>query len=127
MRRLSGWIAVVFCLGAAVTASAQQYEIAPYAGGFFPGKVAQVLVLNREGIYGVRGGVFLTNAIQAEGNWGYINNLSLKDTLTRTRAYIWDGNFSYHVGQKTKAYGTFGLGSVKTTVSQDDTFLFDPG
>ncbi len=126
MRCLTGWLAAAL-LGAAVTAGAQRYEIDPYAGVFFPGKFAGVYQLNREGVYGVHGGVFLTSALEAEGHLGYINNLSLKDTLTRTRAYLWDADASYHFGKtRKKLYGTFGIGSVTTTVSNDARFLFDP-
>src|SRR5262245_51557383 len=125
MRRLTGWLAAAL-LGACISAGAQTYEIDPYAGGFFPGKFAGVFDLKREGVYGVKGGVFLTNAIEAEGHFGFINNLNLKGTLNRTRAYLWDADGSYHFGKSgRKVYGTFGIGSVTTTVSNDDQFLFD--
>jgi hypothetical protein len=105
---------------------AQKYEIDPYAGGFFPGKFVSVINVKNEGIYGLKGGVFLNRRLQIGGNAGYISDLSFKDTLTRKRAYIWDGDLSVHAGDSLKVYGAFGLGGVVTTVSHDSTFFFDP-
>ena len=52
--------------------------------------------------------------------------MSFKDTLTRKRAYIWEGAITYNVGSVRKFYGTFGIGGVTTTVSSDTRSLFDP-
>src|SRR5215471_11455795 len=101
------------------SASAQKYELYPYAGGFFPGKFADLIEVNNEGIYGIKGGVFVTRNFEGEGHFGYINNLSFKDTLTRKKAYIWEGALTYNLGSRRKFYGTFGLGGVTTTVSND--------
>src|SRR5215813_10370904 len=101
-------LALLICLcslAAAIPCSAQEYEIAPFVGGFFPGKFAGLIEVDKEGMYGIKGGYFLTHHVEAEAQFGYINNLSFKDTLTRKKAYI---------------------GEVTTTVSDDTRSLFDP-
>lgn len=110
----------------ACPARAQKFEVSPYAGGFFPGKFAGVIDVDREGMYGIKGGMFIRRSIEVEGHLGYINNLSFKDTLTRKKAYIWESAVSYNFGARRKFYGTFGLGGVTTTISDDTRSLFDP-
>src|SRR3954468_13711305 len=117
MRRLVLFFMLVI-IGAG-TLNAQRHEIDPYAGGFFPGKFASLIQGKKEGIYGVKGGVFLNRRVEAGGNFGYISDLIFEDTLTRKRAYIWDGDVSVHAGGAYKVYGVFGLGRVVTTVVQD--------
>src|SRR5262245_17555285 len=107
--------------------SAQKYEVDAYGGAFFPGKFADVIELDNESIFGVRTGVFLRRGVLAEGNFGYINHLNFRDTLTQKRAYIWDGSVTYHVGKRrTRPYETLGAGVVRTTVSNDARALFGP-
>src|SRR5262245_20961241 len=125
MKRTALFIGIALA-SLAIAAEAQQYEIHPYAGGFFPGKFADVIEVDREGIYGAKGGMFLTRHIEAEAQFGYINNLSFKNTLTRKRAYIWEGAAIYNIGSRRKLYGTFGIGQVTTTVSEDARTLFTP-
>jgi hypothetical protein len=117
---------LVLLLGLSPVAIAQQYEIAPYGGLFFPGKFADLIAVSNSHIYGIRGGVFISHRIEAGGQFGYINNLSFKDTLTRKRAYVWEGSVSYHIGSRPRLYGTFGIGGVTTTISDDTRSLFDP-
>ncbi len=117
-------LTVAFCLANA--GFAQRYELHPYGGGFFPGKFAGVVEVDRETIFGLKGGVFLSRHVEAEGHFGYINNLSFKDTLTRKKAYVWEGAVSYHIGAARRFYGSFGIGGVTTTISDDTRALFDP-
>src|SRR5262245_23547577 len=124
MRRF--WLVLLLVAFGPGLLCAQRYEIAPYAGGFFPGKFVGLIDVKNEGIYGLKGGVFLTRRLQIGGNAGYISDLSFKETLTRKRAYIWDGDVSVHAGGPLKVYGVFGMGGVVTTVSPDSTFFFDP-
>src|ERR1041385_7255511 len=129
MRYSRRWLAVLlFVLSAAITANAQKYEVDPYAGGFFPGPIFGGLIeANREGIFGVKGGAFLSHSFEAEGNFGYIANLSFKDTLTKKKAYVLDGGVSYHIVRRhIQPYVSFSIGRVITTVSADTEQLF-PG
>src|SRR5262245_51284375 len=124
MRRFVGLGVCLILAGFVRISSAQQFEVHPYAGGFFPQKFAGVLNVKREGLYGVKGGVFLTSRLQAEGNFGYINDLRFEDTLERRRAYIWEGLAAFHFTNSPRLYASFGVGGVSTTVTSDNQFLF---
>src|SRR5947207_5465190 len=100
----------------ATLAHAQKYEVDPYAGGFFPGKFLNVIDVKNEGLYGLRAGVFLSRRIEAGVNAGYVNDLRFVDTLTRKKAYIWEGDVSYHWRVSPMIYGSFGIGGMTTTV-----------
>src|SRR5262249_2739590 len=83
---------------------------------------------NHGGLFGLKGGVFLTESIEADGHGGFITNLSLKDTLSRTKAYLWDGGISYHFGKhQTKVYAAFAVGGVTVRVSDDAQFAYNNG
>ena len=69
---------------------AQKFEIHPYAGGIFPGDWRDTIQLKREGIYGVKGGMFFADRFQLEGNLGYINHFEFENTDPKSRAFIWE-------------------------------------
>jgi hypothetical protein len=106
--------------------AAQKYEVHPYAGGFFPGKFVTLFEGKKEGIYGIKGGVFLNRRVEVGGNFGYISDLTFEDTLTRKRAYIFEGNVAVHTSGAYKLFAAFGMGGVATTVVPDSNFFFDP-
>jgi hypothetical protein len=60
----------------AVTSSAQEVEIYPNAGGFWPTKT-DFGKLKADGIYGFKAGMFLDQNIQLEGSMGYINHFEM--------------------------------------------------
>jgi hypothetical protein len=98
-------------------AFAQKFEVSPYAGGFFAADYADTGVsLKKEGLYGVRGGYFLTKSLEAEGNFGYMNHFEFEDAgHTKTRAWLWDANATYHFFPsrgKLAPYATGGLGGL---------------
>jgi hypothetical protein len=103
----------------ALEARAQKFEIDPYAGAFASGRVAHLFKVSPEGIYGVRGGVFTNNYFEFEGNFGYINKLELRGTLTKKKLFIWEGLATYNFPRFHHWYASFGLGGVTATVSQD--------
>jgi hypothetical protein len=99
------------------SALAQQIEIHPYAGGFFPGKWADTANFKKEGIYGIRGGVYLIDFVELDANLGYINHFKFRDTPDfGTRAFIWDFNGSYSLNgykiKKAEPFVTIGLGGL---------------
>ena len=99
------------------TVFAQKFEIHPYAGGFFPGKWADVSKFKSQGLYGLKGGLFLTETIEVEGNFGYINHFDFAGNDTKTRGTLWDMNGSYNFTQRyggLRPYATFGLGGLTT-------------
>src|SRR5262245_13805676 len=69
---------------------AQKAEIHPYGGGIFPGSYRDNFDLKRQGVYGVKGGVFFADRFQLEGNLGYLNHFEFKNTDPRSRAFIWE-------------------------------------
>ena len=62
------------------TLAAQSVELYPYAGGFWPSRVDDWgnNKLKSEGIYGLKGGVFLTENAEVEGSFGYINHFEMR-------------------------------------------------
>jgi outer membrane protein with beta-barrel domain len=100
-------IGLPLIIGLAVgSAFAQQIEIHPYAGGFFPAKWSDTARIRTEGIYGVRAGVYLMDFVQLDVNYGYINHFTFKNaTNSGLRAYIWDINGSYSLTGYTTSLG----------------------
>lgn len=122
-------IAVVVLSSAAF---AQKIEIHPYAGGFFPAEWADSASFKKEGLYGLRGGVFLTNNIEVEGNLGYINHFEFEDAgHTKSRAWLWDANGSYHFFssrlKKITPFVTGGVGGVTANIKDSDQAILPVG
>jgi hypothetical protein len=83
-------VAVIALAAGSQSVYAQSFELHPYAGGFFPGDWRDEFNLKREGIYGVKGAVFVSDNMQLEGNVGYINHFQFEFTDPRSRALIWE-------------------------------------
>src|SRR5437762_3232060 len=125
MRHLKAALLPLSLIGVfAMTANAQKFEIHPYAGGFFSGKAAAVLNVKNQPMYGIKGGMFLNKNFEVEGHFGYIDNLAFEGTLTRKKAYIWEGLATYNL---RRLYGAFGLGGVITSVSDDSLDFWGMG
>jgi hypothetical protein len=96
--------AVVVCVVTVFTASlsAQSVELYPNAGYFWPDTMNNGQRLNSNGIYGLKGGVFLDPNLQVEGSFGYINHFELKDqpVITPVRAFLYDMNLAYNFGER---------------------------
>src|SRR6516225_7948813 len=75
--RVAAVLLILFGLSAG-SLFAQKYELDPYAGGFFPTSSASVGRFRNEGMYGVRGGVYLGDHLQVGGNFNYIPHFDLK-------------------------------------------------
>ena len=69
----------------AATVSAQQVELYPNAGGFWPRNTAYGDLKN-EGIYGLKAGVFLDDNVQLEGGFGYMNHFEMRNQPSRLNA-----------------------------------------
>jgi len=117
IRLISGVSLLLAITLTAGSAFAQQIEIHPYAGGFFPGKWADTADIKKEGLYGVRGGVYLIDFVQLEANFGYINHFRFKGTPDLgNRAFLYDFNASYSLNgyniKKVEPFVTIGLGGL---------------
>src|SRR5262245_17865213 len=117
MHRLAPVLAglVAFSLFGA-RADAQRFEVDPYVGGFFSGKAAALFDVKNQPLYGLKAGAFTNRNFEVKGHLGYINDLAYEGTLTRKRAYIWEGLATYNL---SRFYGSYGLGGVTTTASED--------
>jgi hypothetical protein len=113
-------------------ASAQRIEVHPYIGGFVPGKWADTTRLKTEGLYGARGGVYLTQAFEIEGNVAYINHFRFQDRDMGTWSLLWDVNGSYSLLRlrlnRFEPFLTFGAGrtSVHIRGQAKRILLLDP-
>jgi hypothetical protein len=127
-------LALAFVLVVPGIARAQQIEINPYAGGFFPGTWAETAKFNKEGLYGAKGGVFLTRNAEVEGNFGYIHHFRFRETPDPgSRAILWDVNGSYNFVspslRRAEPFVTFGIGGLTTDIrggENQTAALLDP-
>ncbi len=108
---------VILVLGLGVQpALAQKFEIHPYGGGIFPGNWRDTFEFKREGIYGVKGGMFLADRFQLEGNLGYLNHFEFRNADPRSRAFIWEAgpsiNFFSSMFERTVPYVSLKVGGV---------------
>ena len=95
---------------------AQKFEVHPYAGGFFPGDWKNEYELKNEGVYGVKGGVFVSDRVELEGHWGWMPHMEFKGTDPGARGMVWEfaPTFNFFPSQFSKAvpYVTVGAGGV---------------
>lgn len=125
---------IVIVLGVfAATLSAQQVELYPNAGGFWPRSNAHGDMKN-EGIYGLKGGVFLDQNVELEGGFGYINHFEMKSPPSllnsstlgmgspTIRGFLYDVNGSWNFGQRpffntrVSPYVTVGVGGLTSEI-----------
>src|SRR5437016_12192891 len=74
---------ILFVVGVfTATLAAQSVELYPNAGGFFPSRVDAWgnNKLKAEGIYGLKGGVFVTPNAEVEGSFGYLNHFEVRNS-----------------------------------------------
>ena len=71
---------------------AQKFEVHPYAGGFFNfwDYDDDQYVMRTDGVYGVKGGGFLSDRIELEGHWGWMPHMEFEGTDPGVRGMIWE-------------------------------------
>ena len=72
---------ILFVVGVfTATLAAQSVELYPNAGGFFPSRMDAWgnNKFKSEGIYGLKGGVFVGQNAEVEGSFGYINHFEMR-------------------------------------------------
>jgi hypothetical protein len=116
-----------------------QLEINPYGGFFWPGHGDNVHFRD-EGRYGLKALASVTDSIQLEGNFGYINHLenrfgisnldqSLGIRPTTVHGLIYDVNGLYNFGSRpvfgtgVAPYVVAGLGGISTLMENGTTAL----
>ena len=116
-----------------------QLEINPYGGFFWPGKGGD-LHLRDEGMYGLRALASVTDNLQVEGNFGYVNHVEgrfMPTTLDQSfgitpqtvHGLIYDingvYNFGYHplFGSGVTPYVVGGIGGLSTLIENSTSAL----
>jgi hypothetical protein len=126
---LFGLLILVFGIGTQ-SAFAQRFEIHPYAGAFMPGDWRDEFEINEEGIYGIKGGMFVSDRLELEGNIGYINHFQFEGTDPKARGLIWEFapsvNFFSSRFSKFVPYASVGVGAMTNWVG-DLEDVGDPG
>ena len=130
-RLLGSWVMV---FGFSSWLSAQSVDLNPYAGGLLaPNDGIDTETgssgMKQEGLYGIRAGIFPTENIEVEGNFGYINHFELEGSDPESRGYLWEGSASYRFDLEggLKPFLIAGIGGITTSVDEDDAeFLNAP-
>src|SRR5437870_2987920 len=122
---------------------AQRAEIYPNAGFFWADTMSNGQRFKSEGVYGLKGGVFLNENAQLEGSFGYMNHWQMKQppnpfnpsfgiVQPTIHGLLYDVNGTYNFGQRQflnariSPYLTVGGGGL-TTVIKDATSTFVEG
>ena len=124
---IRGTLLIAIALIACSAFAQPQVEFHPYVGGFAaqdfkPAQtngVSNSYSFKKEGLYGLRFGVYMIDFMQVDLNYAYINHLTIKDAPdTGTRAYIWDINgyysFNGYAVKKVEPFITLGAGGLST-------------
>ncbi|HYR42642.1 MAG TPA: hypothetical protein VER98_06450 [Terriglobia bacterium] len=107
---------ILFLVGVfTATLAAQSVELYPNAGGFWPSRVDAWgnNKLKSEGIYGLKGGVFVTPNAELEGSFGFINHFVMGNAVNpgninplggigqpSAMGFLYDLNGAWNFGQR---------------------------
>jgi hypothetical protein len=129
---------VLFVAGVfTATLAAQSVELYPNAGGFWPSRVDAWgnNKMKSEGIYGLKGGVFLSENAELEGSFGYLNHFEMRYAPTpgnvnpmgtigqpSVMGFLYDVNGAWNFGQRQflnhrfSPYVVAGVGGLTTEI-----------
>ncbi len=138
--KLFARFALILFVVTAFTASlsAQRAEIYPNAGFVWPDTMNNGERLKSDGIYGLKGGVFLNQNIQLEGSFGYMNHFELRPsalnpTTGPVRGVLYDLNAAYNFGERQflnhriSPFITAGAGGLTTHLPNVNSMAFNGG
>jgi outer membrane protein with beta-barrel domain len=128
----------------AATLSAQKMEIYPNAGFIWPRHFDNGQNFKDEGIYGLKGGVFLNQNFQLEGSFGYLNHFEMRQppnpfnpafgiTQPTIRGYLYDFNTVYNFGERqflharVAPFVVAGGGGLTTAIKNADVAFIEGG
>jgi hypothetical protein len=120
----------------AATLAAQQVEIYPNAGFYWPSKT-DIGKIEADGIYGIKAGMFMDQNVQVEGSFGYLNHFENGSQPNPFGAFgfrqpsvyglLYDVNGSWNfgsrslVGHRVTPFITLGAGGLTAYVKHADT------
>ena len=138
--------AILFLVGLVFTAtlSAQKVELYPNAGGYFPMRMEGFNKFKSDGIYGLKGGVFVGENAQIEGSFGYLNHFELKNPPNSFNpafgvvqptvfGMMYDVNGVYNFGKRQflnsriSPYVTAGIGGLTAEVRHANSTFIEGG
>src|SRR5215468_11329047 len=121
-----------------------QFEISPYAGYIWNGNNNGVGSFMNTQILGVRGGGYVTSALEIGGNWSWNNHFQPKSDNTTAafagdlgfpqasvRPNLWAVEFTYNFGNRglfghtVKPYLVAGGGGITTNMKNGDAFVLN--
>jgi len=76
-------------------AFAQKYEVHPYAGGQWMTDY-KILDFKNPAMFGLKGGMFVTDNVMIEGNGAYMNQFNFRGFDYRTHAWLYEIDGSYN-------------------------------
>jgi hypothetical protein len=106
---------------------AQQWEISPYAGGFFPSDTLGGEDFKDDGLWGVRAGGFVSERMFVDGNLGYVHQFEYTGSDPGSHAWIWDANATLHFfpwDANLSPFVTAGIGGLTATLDDGGSILF---
>src|SRR5215467_2024256 len=123
---------------------ATQFEFSPYAGYIWNGNNNGVGSFMNTQILGVRGGGYVTHALEIGGNWSWNNHFQPKpeDTTAAFAGFLgfpqasvqsnlWELEFTYHFGSRDlfghaiKPYLVAGAGRITTNMKNSNAFVLN--
>jgi Outer membrane protein beta-barrel domain len=103
-------------------AFAQKYELNPYAGGMTMSDY-KILNFRNPAIFGLRGGVAITDNFRVEGNGGWMNQFNFGGFDYQTHAWLYEVAGAYDFGhvnvRGVVPFVLFGVGGTTIHVNSD--------
>lgn len=127
---------IVAVIGFATSAFAQQFEIHPYAGGQFltdfKAKSDQVgrFDFRNPGVFGLKGGAFISDSLMLEGNFGYVNQIKPRhDFNPDISAFQFEalGSFNFFPWQVAGVYPYASVGVGAITINTENELDMNGG
>jgi len=123
---------------------AQRGEIYPNAGFIWPDTMNNGQSFKTDGIYGIKGGVFLDKNMQVEGSFGYLNHFELRQppnpfnpmfgiAQPAVRGFLYDVNATYNFGERQflnkriSPFLTVGGGGLTTSIPDASAVFIQGG
>jgi len=104
-----------------------QWQLSPYAGGFWPTETLGGEDFKDDGLYGARLGVFVTDHVLIDGHVGYSHEFEYTDSDPGSHAWLWDTNATLHFfpwNINLSPFLTAGVGGLTATLDEGGSIFF---